>query len=90
MNIIVPEKCFSLNNMTINSKTKLGQVIEIRAFETGYYRTEFLMTQEGVDCKNAEMGVNKAQAQAMESASMFGWACYKNCLEAFEKSKEKI
>ena len=90
MNILVPERCFALNNVTLNPKTKLGRVIEIRAFETGYYRTEFLMTQDGVDCKNAELGVDKAQAQAMESASMFGWQCYKNYLEAFEKSKEKI
>lgn len=72
----IPNKCYSLNNMTVNPKTGLGQVIEIRALETGYYKTIWLMTQEEVDMKNAEMGVGLAEAKAMKTASMFGWNTY--------------
>ena len=83
----IPDNCYALNNMTINPTTKRGKVIEIRAFETGYYKTDWLMTQEEVDEKNnSELGVSPTQAKAMESASLFGWQCYKSCLESYENN----
>jgi len=76
--------------MTINPSTQIGEVIEIRAFETGYYKTNQKANQNQVDTMNAKLDVTKPQAQAMESASMFGWNVYKNCLESFEKLGAKV
>jgi hypothetical protein len=87
--ISIPQYCHGLNNMTIDPKTKLGQVIRIQAFETGYYRTDLKMTQEEVDQWNIELGINPVVAKAMESASMFGWNTYLNVLESMEKLDDK-
>lgn len=83
----IPNKCYALNNMTINPKTKIGQVIEIRAFETGYYKTDKTATQEEVDTMNLAINVTLPEAKAMESASLFGWQVYKNCLETFKEKQ---
>ena len=83
----IPEKCFSLNNMTVNPQTKVGDVIEIRALETGYYRTTQKATQEEVNAMNEKLGVTIPQARAMEIASMFGWDVYKDNLQSYEKIK---
>ncbi|MFZ2992396.1 MAG: hypothetical protein WA061_01660 [Microgenomates group bacterium] len=72
--------------MTIDPKTGIGEVIIIKALEKGYYRTDMFMTQEEVDEQNILVGAGtKNVAQAMESASMWGWDCYLNCLKSFDK-----
>jgi hypothetical protein len=89
----IPDFCYALNNRTINPKTKVGEVIIIRALEKGYYPTNILATQEEVDEMNKfpDIGspVSPIEAKAMESASMFGWECYKNVLESYTKLEEK-
>ena len=85
----IPDKCYALNNMTTHHHTKVGQVIEIRAFEEGFYRTKLEMTQEEVNLKNEKLGVDIPTSKAMYDASMFGWACYKNCLESHQALEAK-
>ena len=86
----IPDYCYALNNMTIDPKTKIGEVIKIQALEKGYYPTNIKETQEFVDNYNMDMlGVTKAQSEAMKAASMFGWECYKNVLEFSAKRLEK-
>jgi hypothetical protein len=63
--ISIPQYCHGLNNMTINPRTKKGEVIRIQAFETGYYKTGLHMTQEEVDIWNSTCGITPAVAKAM-------------------------
>lgn len=78
----IPDFCYALNNMTIHPETNVGQVIKIKAMEKGYYPTNLLMTQEQVDEKNRELGVEKHVAEAMSIASMFGWDTYNAVLQS--------
>lgn len=88
--MIVPDYCLALNNMTIHPVTKIGDVIEIRAFEKGFYPTRNMATQEFLDDFNFSiLEITKAQSDAMESASMFGWQCYKSVLDSNEKKYKK-
>lgn len=85
----IPDFCYGLNNMTIDPKTKVGDVIVIKALERGYYPRMAKATQEQVDNMNlVEFGIDKPTAQAMCDASMFGWDCYPALLEAYSKLSE--
>lgn len=84
----IPDVCHALNNLTINPKTGIGEVIEIQAMETGYYKTGRKATQEEVDKENEALGVDKPTARAMSDASVFGWQVYANCLQS-HKEREK-
>jgi hypothetical protein len=75
--------------MTIDPKTGIGEVIEIRAMETGYYKTHRHATQAEVDKENEALGVDKATARAMSDASVFGWQVYQNCLKSHQKREAK-
>jgi len=85
----IPDVCHALNNMTIDPKTGIGEVIEIRAMETGYYRTGRHATQSEVDQENEKLGVDKATARAMSDASVFGWHVYNNCLKSHQELEAK-
>ena len=87
----IPDYCFSLLNTSIDPNTKIGKVIRLVAFEEGYYPTHLEQTQEEVDEFNLEnLGVDKATARAMETASMFGWQAYLPTLKSYQKlEKEK-
>lgn len=68
----LPEQCYSVLPDT-------GELIIIKKGESGYYRTDIDMgdkTENRVlaDEYNTKLGVSKAQEQAMEAGSMFGWA----------------
>ena len=82
----IPDECFSLNKMTVNPKTRIGEIIKIKALEKGYYETLQEGAQEDVDKVNKELGIDVATVRAMETASMFGWDTYKKSLEAYKKS----
>lgn len=85
----IPDKCFDLNNMTIDPKTGIGEIIRIVALEKGYHRTAFTGTQFNVDNMNKEIGVEKATAKAMAWASMFGWDTYLTMLETYKELEKK-
>jgi len=81
----IPDYCYTLNNMTVNPKTKEGSIIKVVAMESGYYETYMRGTQEDVNNLNQELGVTRAQEEAMSTGSMFGWQTYKNVLERYEE-----
>lgn len=83
--MFIPNECYALNNMTIDPKTKMGEVIIIKALETGFYKTTMRTTQEMVDEMNKENRVNKPTSRAMYDASMFGWNIYKDSLNRYKK-----
>ena len=88
--MIIPDYCWALLNTSINPKTKKGKVIKIVALESGYYSTSTEETQEDIDKINKRMGVDKATARAMETASIFGWQAYLPTLNSYKKlEKEK-
>jgi len=89
--MFIPDSCFSLNKVTINPKTGIGEVIIIRALEKGYYKTNIFATQEQVDDMNLHPACGEGifdlnTVKAMETASIFGWDTYKKSLEVFSKS----
>ena len=91
--MFTPDMCLALNNMTID-KEGFGEVIHIRALETGYYKTSSFMTQEQVDEMNWEVyDVDIPTSRAMATASMFGWDVYLANLkieqELFNKKQEE-
>lgn len=85
----IPDKCYALNNMTIDPHTKLGDVIIIRALEHGFYSTEAVLTQEDVDSLNVELGVSRWEAKAMEDCSMFNWEMYPNRVRRYSELMEE-
>lgn len=67
----LPEVCYSILPST-------GDVIIIKHGESGYYRCEYstedkAFNREFANDRNANLGVTKAQAEAMKAGSMFGW-----------------
>lgn len=67
----LPEVCFSILPST-------GDVIIIKHGESGYYRCEYstedkAFNREFANDRNANLGVSKAQIEAMLSGSMYGW-----------------
>lgn len=67
----LPEVCFSILPST-------GDVIIIKHGESGYYRCEFstedkAFNREFANDRNANLGVSKAQVEAMLAGSMYGW-----------------
>ena len=67
----LPEVCYSILPST-------GDVIIIKHGESGYYRCEYstedkAFNREFANDRNANLGVSKAQAEAMKAGSMFGW-----------------
>jgi hypothetical protein len=63
----LPELCYGLN-LSDNA------IIIIRRGVSGYYLTDYGKgTDAVVDTLNARQGVTKAQREAMEAGSMFGW-----------------
>jgi hypothetical protein len=64
----LPNYCFSVLNTT-------NEVILIKRGENGYYPfyDGIYKGDKEADKKNKEIGVSKAQRQAMEAGSMFGW-----------------
>lgn len=67
----LPEICYSILPST-------GDVIIIKHGESGYYRSEYstedkAFNREFANDRNANLGVSKAQAEAMKAGSMFGW-----------------
>lgn len=67
----LPEVCFSILPST-------GDVIIIKHGESGYYRCEYstedkAFNREFANDRNANLGVSKAQVEAMLSGSMYGW-----------------
>lgn len=86
----IPDFCYTLNNMTVDPKTKIGEIIRVVALESGYYKTNYKGTQEDVNDMNENIGVSRAQEEAMSTGSMFGWESYPKALERFEEIfKEK-
>ena len=86
--IKIPLRCYALNKRTINPQTGIGDVIEIRAFEKGFYTTLPKLTQVQVDVENKIMGISPEVAEAMYVASMFGWDVYKINLDRLENKNE--
>lgn len=67
----LPEVCFSILPST-------GDVIIIKHGESGYYRCEYstedkAFNREFANDRNANLGVSKAQVEAMLTGSMYGW-----------------
>lgn len=67
----LPEVCFSILPST-------GDVIIIKHGESGYYRCEYstedkVFNREFANDRNANLGVSKAQVEAMLAGSMYGW-----------------
>lgn len=67
----LPEVCFSILPST-------GDVIIIKHGESGYYRCEYstedkAFNREFANDRNANLGVSKAQVEAMLAGSMHGW-----------------
>lgn len=66
----LPEYCF------IALKTT-GEVVMVTRYQMGYNPTregnEPWYGEETADIVNADRGITKAQARAMEAGSMFGW-----------------
>ena len=67
----LPEVCYSILPST-------GDVIIIKHGESGYYRCEYstedkAFNREFANDRNANLGVSKAQVEAMKAGSMFGW-----------------
>ena len=67
----LPEVCFSILPST-------GDVIIIKRGESGYYRCEYstedkAFNREFANDRNANLGVSKAQVEAMLAGSMYGW-----------------
>jgi hypothetical protein len=64
----LPEYCFARHNTT-------GKLIKIRRGVSGYYPFDhdLNVTDERVDELNEELGISKAQKEAMVIGSMFGW-----------------
>lgn len=67
----LPEVCFSILPST-------GDVIIIKHGESGYYRCEYstedkAFNREFANDRNANLGVSKAQVEAMLAGSMYGW-----------------
>ncbi len=67
----LPEVCYSILPST-------GDVIIIKHSESGYYRCEYstedkAFNREFANDRNANLGVSKAQVEAMLAGSMYGW-----------------
>lgn len=67
----LPEVCFSILPST-------GDVIIIKHGESGYYRCEYstedkAFNREFANDRNANLGVSKAQVEAMLAGSIYGW-----------------
>ena len=67
----LPEVCFSILPST-------GDAIIIKHGESGYYRCEYstedkAFNREFANDRNANLGVSKAQIEAMLAGSMYGW-----------------
>lgn len=69
----LPDYCYNTDNIT-------GELIKLKAGESGYYRVTNLPSsmkakspEELADELNTELGVTKPQREAMEWGSMFGW-----------------
>lgn len=67
----LPEVCYSILPST-------GDVIIIKHGESGYYRSEYstedkAFNREFANDRNANLGVSKAQVEAMLAGSMHGW-----------------
>ena len=74
----LPEYCYGV-------KLSTGEVIKIKAGESGYYKTDvepsinprlsikIAEASQIADEKNASIGVTKAQRMAMQFGSQFGW-----------------
>ena len=67
----LPEVCYSILPST-------GDVIIIKHGESGYYRSEYstedkAFNREFASDRNANLGVSKAQIEAMLAGSMYGW-----------------
>ena len=67
----LPEVCYSILPST-------GDVIIIKHGERGYYRCEYstedkAFNREFANDRNANLGVSKAQIEAMLAGSMYGW-----------------
>lgn len=67
----LPEVCFLILPST-------GDVIIIKHGESGYYRCEYstedkAFNREFANDRNANLGVSKAQVEAMLAGSMYGW-----------------
>lgn len=67
----LPEVCFSILPST-------GDIIIIKHGESGYYRCEYstedkAFNREFANDRNANLGVSKAQVEAMLAGSMYGW-----------------
>ena len=67
----LPEVCYSILPST-------GDVIIIKHGESGYHRSEYstedkAFNREFANDRNANLGVSKAQVEAMLAGSMYGW-----------------
>lgn len=67
----LPEVCYSILPST-------GDVIIIKHGESGYYRCEYstedkAFNREFANDRNANLGISKAQVEAMLAGSMYGW-----------------
>lgn len=79
LNTVIPLRS-SLPEQCYGTLTDTGAVVILKRGETGYYKTDIPFTsreeaQALANEYNEKLGVTKAQAEAMKSGSMFGWAC---------------
>lgn len=70
------------------TKNSAGQLVAevgaVKFGEHGYYPTTYgLQTREWVDAMNERLGLTWAEAQAMETCSMFTWATYDMVLQRY-------
>lgn len=68
----LPERCFYVLPST-------GELIVLTKGESGYEKSKVILPDEDrkkyADKRNADMGISKAQSEAMLAGSMFGWEC---------------
>ena len=63
----LPKLCYSILNTT-------GETIVIKSGQMGYFLTDYgVQGEDAVNSINERLGVSKAQREAMDLGSMFGW-----------------
>ena len=84
MNTCQHNFCYTILLSTVDPQTEKGEVIKIKNGETGYYKTSFVLDNNGVGNLNDELGVSLNESLAMYDCSIFDyWKNYENILEKY-------
>lgn len=85
----LPDFCLAPLMSTFDGKTV--QVIGVKFGETGYYPTTYgRQTREWIEEQNSRMGIDPANAKAMETCSIFGnWENYETVLKHLQEAMSK-